>query len=103
MKPIAVLATMAAVFSTATEARACTQGLKYCSFNLLKIGKYSGDYYNEIEAELKRNGLPNSYSYVRNSLFRCASDGWIVFESYCGVCIDGGSGKSDRCPTGIGK
>ncbi|KAM0384927.1 hypothetical protein ACHAQC_011890 [Fusarium culmorum] len=99
MKPTTLLVAAAAVFSSAAEARACTEGLSYCGWNLLKVGNYR----DEIVAELTRNGKPINNAYIGESLFNCHSDGWITYKTYCGVCKDGHSGKSDYCPMDIGK
>ncbi|WYZ43629.1 hypothetical protein EsH8_VII_000065 [Colletotrichum jinshuiense] len=93
MKPTTIILALSGVLSTLVEARACTEGLSYCGYNLLNIGKYQ----TEIDNELKRVGLPVQDPYERHSLFQCGGDGWIRWNVYCGNCIDGGSGKSDFC------
>ena len=92
-RPTVILLALAAVFSTMVESKACKEGLDYCGFNLLR----RGDYRSEIEAELKKAGLPVKEPYVVHSLFHCGGDGWIGWKSYCGVCMDGGTGNNDFC------
>ncbi|KAK1597398.1 uncharacterized protein LY79DRAFT_541539 [Colletotrichum navitas] len=92
-KPMTILLALTSIMYPLAEAKACTEGLEYCGYNLLKKGKYM----SEIDNELKRVGLPREDPYERHSLFHCGSDGWIRWNVYCGNCVDGGSGKSDFC------
>ncbi|KAL9015441.1 MAG: hypothetical protein Q9185_007161 [Variospora sp. 1 TL-2023] len=72
----------------------CKSGLKYCGYNLL----HKGNYYNEMVAELQKNGQGVDPDHVKQTLFHCWNGGWIAYNEYCGKgCRDGGSGKSDRC------
>ncbi|KAI4281354.1 MAG: hypothetical protein L6R38_003749 [Xanthoria sp. 2 TBL-2021] len=81
-------------FTGLVAASSCENGLKYCGYNLL----HKGNYYNEIVAELQKNGQGVDPDHVSQSLFQCAGSGWIGYSKYCGSgCHNGGSGRSDWC------
>ncbi|RMJ18610.1 hypothetical protein BHE90_012807 [Fusarium euwallaceae] len=99
VKPIALTIASAVLFPTLAMAAACTDGLVYCGYNLLR----RGDYKNEIIAELVRVGdpsAPNEEYEIYHGLFKCGEGGhgWIRFVSHCDrFCNDGGAGKDDYC------
>ncbi|KAL8704242.1 MAG: hypothetical protein Q9201_002588 [Fulgogasparrea decipioides] len=75
-------------------ADSCKNSLEYCGYNLL----HKGNYYNEIVAELQKNGQGVDPDHVSQSLFHCGRSGWIGFNAYCSSgCHDGGDGHSDWC------
>ncbi|KAL8998615.1 MAG: hypothetical protein Q9169_002366 [Polycauliona sp. 2 TL-2023] len=81
-------------FTGLVTASNCNNGIKYCGYNLLN----KGNYYNEIVAELQKNGQGVDPDHVSQSLFNCGGSGWIGYNKYCGGgCHNGGSGKSDWC------
>ncbi|ROV97025.1 hypothetical protein VSDG_04199 [Cytospora chrysosperma] len=95
--PISLLAALCGHAS----ARACTDGLMYCGYNLLKSPlQRIGKYYNEIVAELNNKYITVDDDHIKNSLFACGEGGhgWIIWHDYCSTgCRDGGSGHSDHC------
>ncbi|RSM20269.1 hypothetical protein CDV31_000763 [Fusarium ambrosium] len=96
-KPIALTIAYAILFPTLATAAACTDGLVYCGFNLLR----RGDYKAEIIAELERVEGPSEDEYdIYHGLFKCGEGGhgWIRYISHCDrFCNDGGAGKDDYC------
>ncbi|PKS05107.1 hypothetical protein jhhlp_008474 [Lomentospora prolificans] len=97
VKAFAVIVAALGFLPILTSARACTTGLKYCGYNLLKIGQY----YTEITNEIEKYGYTTgALEYSKHSLFSCGEGGvaWIGFLDYCeNGCHDGGSGRSDWC------
>ncbi|EEU39272.1 uncharacterized protein NECHADRAFT_122668 [Fusarium vanettenii 77-13-4] len=90
----------AILFPTLATAAACTDGLTYCGYNLLR----RGDYKAEIIAELERVGDhlndPTEEYDIYHGLFKCGEGGhgWIRYVSHCDrFCNDGGAGKDDYC------
>lgn len=89
------LAALATLFSS-VSADACTSGLMYCGYNLLRVGNYRG----EINQELYNKHIDMDEDHVNNSLFECGAGGkgWIGWKDYCSTgCRDGGRGRSDSC------
>ncbi|KAI4147775.1 MAG: hypothetical protein L6R39_003009 [Caloplaca ligustica] len=95
MVKLAVLFTAGlSVLTSLVVADNCKNGIEYCGYNLLN----KGNYYNEIVAELQKNGQGVDPAHVSQSLFHCGGSGWIGFKKYCGSgCHNGGSGNSDWC------
>lgn len=56
-----------------------------------------GNYYNEIVAELQKNGQGVDPEHVSQSRFKCGSDGWITFNVYCHKGCQNGGKNSDWC------
>jgi hypothetical protein len=118
MKSTTILfAALSVLSSSVVDARKCTAGLKYCGYNLLKIGMSSlstmlflplptplltpkGDYRAEIIQELYNHNINTNEDHVQNSVFGCSDsgNGWIGWKDHCSTgCRDGGSGKNDHC------
>ncbi|KAF4981023.1 hypothetical protein FZEAL_3075 [Fusarium zealandicum] len=96
VKPITLTLVFASLLPSLTSAAACTDGLDYCGYNLIKRGAYK----SEIVAELERVGEPVDDSHIFYSYFRCGvgGHGWIQYLGYCERgCYDGGSGENDYC------
>lgn len=112
--------TILAALAGHAAARSCTDGLKYCGYNLLNIGKsrvfsppprtlsnqlvlffvYIGNYRSEIVQELNNKYITVDDNHIRNSVFACGEGGhgWIIWHDFCSTgCRDGGSGASDHC------
>lgn len=113
---VAFTVVLASLLPSLVSAAACTDGLIYCGYNLLKRGtthfsltssQYSeltpnptGAYKSEIVAELERVGDPVDPPHIYYSTFACGAGGhgWIRYISYCeNGCYDGGSGRNDHC------
>ncbi|KAK3382542.1 hypothetical protein B0T24DRAFT_17556 [Lasiosphaeria ovina] len=100
MVNIAILVpALALAFSGLADARDCTKGLRYCGYNLLKIGNYK----DTIRHELQRTGhwsweAKKERILTDNSRFVCGDAGAINYVDFCsGGCVDGGSDKNDFC------
>ncbi|KAF4970303.1 hypothetical protein FSARC_2623 [Fusarium sarcochroum] len=96
VKITAIAMAALAVIAPIVEANNCKEGLTYCGFILLR----RGNYYDQIDKELLKNGQKSETNHILNSLFYCkgGSKGDIEFKKYCGKsCADGGDGHSDTC------
>ncbi|KAL6699580.1 hypothetical protein J3F84DRAFT_344918 [Trichoderma pleuroticola] len=94
MKVTTVLYILAVASSAAAEA--CHPGLTYCGESLLT----KGNYHEQINEALEREGIPTDSHHVLDSLFFCTDDeDYVVFKATCKPdrCQDAGLGNSDYC------
>ncbi|EAL90453.1 hypothetical protein KXW98_001969 [Aspergillus fumigatus] len=88
--------TLLAALAPLAAARNCKDGLNYCGWNLLNIGKYGA----QVNGALTAAHQPTDDAHIRESLFHCngGADGDISFIKYCGGgCKNGGNDRSDYC------
>ncbi|KAJ6788542.1 hypothetical protein PWT90_09232 [Aphanocladium album] len=87
----------AAAFLAATAAaNNCKPGIKYCGWNLLRVGRYQ----DQIQEALRESGVGVNGQTVDNSLFYClgGDNGEITVDQVCpGRCRDGGADHNDFC------
>ncbi|KAK1948665.1 hypothetical protein LY78DRAFT_664789 [Colletotrichum sublineola] len=89
-----VLSAIAVALSGVAEARECTKGLRYCGYNLLKIG----DYQSDIRKALVKAKQPRTKVTIEQSRFACGDKGAITWVDFCRAgCVDMGSGQHDIC------
>ncbi|KAK2020337.1 hypothetical protein LZ32DRAFT_598025 [Colletotrichum eremochloae] len=94
-----LLSVIAVALSGVAEARNCTKGLRYCGYNLLKVGDYEADIKKALQ---KANQWTTSKRKldlrINQSRFVCGDNGVINWIEFCnGGCIDGGHDKHDFC------
>ncbi|KAA8651701.1 uncharacterized protein ATNIH1004_000597 [Aspergillus tanneri] len=94
MKTTTVVSVLAAASSA--MAISCVPGQTYCGAVLLR----RGNYHEQINEALLREGKPTNSHHVLESLFYCTDDeDYVIWKATCrpGKCQDAGTGRPDYC------